>query len=143
VAGHPAIGLGVAAGSTTALASRLRHLPDGHRLAARVGLVGHLHAALGLTRAAGRAWWPITLGVAAARRRLGATVLLIFLAPSLIDWLRGPRSVGLVATIGLRVADDLAYGIGVWEGMWKEGSWAAIRPTRAGRPDRRDSDTDR
>ena len=70
-------------------------------------------------------------------------MLRIFLAPPLIDWIRGPRSVGPVATIGLRVVDDLAYGIGVWEGMWKEGSWAAIRPDLVGRPDRRDSDTDR
>jgi mycofactocin system glycosyltransferase len=142
LAGHPLIGFGVAAGSTARLASRLNHLPDGIRLAARLGMAGHANAALALTRTAGRAWWPITLGVAAAHRPLRAKLLLTLLVPPLIGWIRGPRSAGLVTTIGLGVADDMAYGLGVWEGMWKERSWAAIRPELGSRPDRDDISTD-
>jgi len=138
VAGHPMIGVGVATGSTAALASKLDHLPGGRELAVRLGSVGHVHAALGLTRTAGRAWWPITLAVAIARPRLGKRLLAALVALPLLEWIYGERPTDPVTTAGLRIADDVAYGLGVWEGMWAERSLAAIRPDLVGWPDRRD-----
>ena len=138
VAGHPIVGLGIAAGSTAALAAKLDHLPGGPQLAARLGSRGHLHAALGLTRTAWRAWWPITLAAALARPRLRRRLLAALVALPLVDWARGDRSIDPATAVGLGIADDLAYGLGVWEGMWAERSPTAIRPDLVGWPDRRD-----
>ena len=38
-------------------------------------------------------------------------------APALADWARSPKPAGPAAAVGLRMADDLAYGLGLWEAM--------------------------
>jgi hypothetical protein len=46
---------------------------------------------------------------------------------------------GPVPALALGLADDIAYGFGVWEGMARLGSFAAIRPDLVSGSDRGDA----
>jgi hypothetical protein len=138
VAGHPAVGAAVALGSTARLASGFAAVPGGAAEAVRLAGRGHLLAGMSLARAVGRVWWPLALGFAATGRRARATVLAALIIPHAIEWIRGPRRVGPVPALALGVVDDIAYGFGVWEGMVKLGSFAAITPDLVRGSDRGD-----
>ena len=65
-------------------------------------------------------------------RRLAAGSLL--LAPPLAAWAAGPRELDPVRfTLG-RIADDVAYGLGVWSGCRTDRTTAPLRPRVAWRP---------
>lgn len=105
---HPFAALLLAAASAGQLRRRLRGtgLPSSAvvALAAR----GQAGGARQLADAARRAWWPLAL-----LTRRGRLVLLAALAPTIAEAVtrrRGPR------WLALRIADDLAYGAGVWAG---------------------------
>lgn len=118
-AGHPFIAAALAVASGAALARRLRSrsVPGWGRLALELTARSHLRAGTGLARALMRAWWPLAavgLGLGPrARRALAAAVIV----PALADWARTPKPAGPAAAVGLRLADDLAYGLGLWEAM--------------------------
>lgn len=130
-AGRPLIAAALAAASGAALARRLRSrlVPGWPRLALELTGRSHLRAGAGLARALIRAWWPMAAAAAAlsprARRAVAAAVVL----PVLADWARSPKPSGPAAAVGLRLADDLAYGLGLWEAMLSE------RQTGDGEPD--------
>jgi len=109
--------LGVAAGITTAGATAvlLRRRIGSWSLAVRLTGLGHLHAGRLLASAVRRAWWPV-LAMAALRSRLARRILLLAVA----DGLRrgGP----------LRLADDAAYAIGVWQGARRSRTAAPLVP---------------
>lgn len=130
-AGHPFIAAALAVASSAALARRLRSrsVPGWPWLALELTARSHLRAGTGLARALMRAWWPLAavgLGLGPrARRALAAAVIV----PALADWARSPKPAGPAAAVGLRLADDLAYGLGLWEAMLFE------RRTEGDRPD--------
>lgn len=109
-AGPPAA---AALAATTAVALH-RRLRSGSLSLRLVGL-GHLHAGRQLAAAVRRAWWPV-LGVLALRSRRARRVLLLAAADALRDG--GP----------IRIADDLAYGLGLWQGAWRERTAAPLLP---------------
>ena len=43
-------------------------------------------------------------------------------------WVRDRPEIDPIRAMGLHVADDLAYCVGLWRGMLRERSLAAIRP---------------
>lgn len=118
-AGHPLIAAALAAASSAGLARRLRSrsVPGWGLLAVELTGRSHLRAGAGLARALVRAWWPLAavgLGLGPrARRAVAAAVV----APALADWIRRPKPTGPAAAVGLRVTDDLAYGLGLWEAL--------------------------
>ncbi len=118
-AGHPLIAAAAAAASGAVLARRLRSrsVPGWPRLALELTARSHLRAGVGLARALFRAWWPMAAAAAAfspwARRVVAAAAVV----PALADWARSPKPAGPAAAVGLRMADDLAYGLGLWEAM--------------------------
>ncbi len=134
---HPFVGAGIAAGTTAALARRLEGVPDPVREAVRLAGPGHLHAGLGLARAVSRVWWPIAAVGATVRPRLRAPVLAALVVPAAREWLGGRRPADPVRSIAVRVLDDMAYGSGVWRGMARERSLAAIAPELVEWPGRR------
>lgn len=97
--GRPVAAGAVGAGTGWALARKLPDLPP--RAALRIATLGNVRAGDQLATAIRRTWWPILA--------LGAI------------WSRTARRalVGAVFAAGhpLRVADDLAYSIGVWRGV--------------------------
>ena len=115
--GHPLVGLGAAAGSAAALKRKLGPLPDSLAVTVRLAGTGHLHAGYGIARAVARVWWPLAVLIALTRPRARPLVVAAMLGPSLLDWIRGLRPSGLIRTLALRLADDLAYGAGVWQGV--------------------------
>ncbi len=125
---HPVIGVGIAAGSTAALVRKLEGLPDPGREAARLAVPGHFWAGVGLARAVTRVWWPIAVLVAVLRPRLRPTVAAAFVGPALLDWCGGRRPADPIRSVGLRVADDMAYGTGVWSGMRRHRTLVPLAP---------------
>jgi mycofactocin system glycosyltransferase len=117
--GHPVLAGGVGAGTGVALARRLRDLP--FRDAFGLAVAGNGRAGEQLATAIRRAWWPI-LALAAIRSRRARRVLAAAL---------------LAAGHPLRVADDVAYSIGVWRGVVHERTVAPLRPDLTGWPGRR------
>lgn len=129
VAGHPVVAVTVAGGTSAALARKLSHLPDANRLAIELAGRGHLGAGRVLAAGITRAWWPIVALAATrsrtARRALAASALV----PSLVRWWQGDRSIDPVRYCALRLADDLAYSVGVWQGCWHEHDVRALLPS--------------
>ena len=62
------------------------------------------------------------------RPRLRLAIGAAFVVPPLEEWLKGKRPAGLPTSIALRIADDMIYGLGVWEGMAAHCNLAAIKP---------------
>jgi mycofactocin glycosyltransferase len=118
VAGHPAVGLGVAGATVVALARKLGAVEDAPALAARLAGQGHLAAGRLLAEAVVRPWWPASLVLMAVvpSKRLRRALLLAAVVPPIIEWATEHPSHGPVTYVGLRMADDMAYSAGVWVG---------------------------
>jgi mycofactocin system glycosyltransferase len=114
---RPVLAAGVAAGTTAALVRKLADVPPAEaiRLAGR----GHLAAGRQLARAVTRVWWPIALLAALVRRRARGPVLAAFAAEAFAGAI-GQRSLQPVLDAPLALADDAAYGAGVWAGAVAE-----------------------
>lgn len=135
-------GAAVTAGTSLVLARRLPAV-DG-RVAARLATRGTVFAGRLLAAAAWRAWWPATVAAAIVSRRgrrLAALAFLVELAahrrtpgaPS------GARPLSAPVFQALRVADDLAYGAGVWWGALRRRSLSCLLPRARRWPPRGDA----
>ncbi len=136
-AGHPVVGVAVAAGSSAALAKRLESLPHPTAEAARLAGRGHAMAGLGLARATVRVWWPLVVALAMVFPRRRAALAAVMLTPAISDWIRGVRPAGALQSIALRTADDMAYGVGVWEGAISRRTVVPLLPRFSEYPGRR------
>jgi mycofactocin glycosyltransferase len=124
--GRPAAGVAVTGASIALLARRLARVtgeewrrPSARtawRLAVQLAGGGTLTAGRPLGSAISRTWWPVALPAAVAVRRLRLPLAVLVLAPPLLDWLdrRPPLDPGRYVTA--RLLDDIAYGLGVWQG---------------------------
>lgn len=113
-AGHPVAAGALAVGSAAAL--RLDGVPE--RAAFGLALHGHVAAGRQFAQAVRRAWWPIIVLGALVSRRARRVALASFI-------------IGRSQT-----PTDLAYGWGVWTGMWRHRTMAPIRPTISAWPRR-------
>lgn len=128
----------VAAGAITAtatglLARKLRDLPlaESARLAGLGTVLAGRQLASGLTRA----WWPLTLAAAVGSRRMRRAALAAVVVPAALDWWRSYRepdrrlpALDPVRFCALRLADDLAYGAGLWAGAVGHRTLAPLAP---------------
>lgn len=111
----------------------LRHAGVDRREAATTTGV---RVAQGLGHAAGGLGGPglVTVGpvlavaLAVRRTRLAAAVLL--LVPPLLEHREREPRIDLLRWTGLRLIDDLAYGLGVWKGCWDARTTMPLRPRR-------------
>lgn len=123
---RPGAAVIVASGTVIALRRKLNDLPAGESM--RLAGLGHLYAGRQVASATTRAWWPlaalVVLFVPRSRLALAAAVLV----PPVLDWF-GPRGPDELARfVALRVADDVAYGTGVWMGAIQERRLGALAP---------------
>lgn len=115
--GHPAAAVLLAIGSSAALAPKLADVPP----SAAIGLAlrGHLAAGRQFAQAVRRTWWPIILVASLVSRRARR----IAVASLLVGGRAAPT--------------DVAYGWGVWIGIWRLRTWAPIVPRLSAWPGRR------
>ena len=130
LAGRPLAALALMLGHAATLARNLRrhgvppHLALGWSAqSAGWTLVGVGHAA---TMLAGPA-----LAAGAVRSRRGATVAaLLVLAPPAVDWWRRRPGLDPLRWTAASIADDVAYGAGVWAGCLRWRSFGPLLPGR-------------
>ncbi|MFE5909302.1 mycofactocin biosynthesis glycosyltransferase MftF [Streptomyces wedmorensis] len=130
--GLPRTALGVAAGTAARLPRKLTPAGVPGPVSLRLALRGHLGAGRMLGEAALRTWWPVAIPLLAASRP-GRTAL----ALAVLSRLRGrPRDVDPVRWGAAVLADDLAYGAGVWWGALRNRTARPLLPRLTDRPDR-------
>jgi mycofactocin system glycosyltransferase len=132
VAGHPVVGAAVGAGTTAALVPKLAVLDDPRREAIRIAGAGHLWAGRRVADALVRSWWPLTALLAVAHRRSRPAIAAALTIPALLDWREERPALDPLRYLALRIADDLAYGAGVWVGAARARSIAALLPSFSG-----------
>ena len=130
---RPFLAAAVAAGTTVALVRKLADLPA--RDAALLALRGHLAAGRQVARAVRRVWWPVAVLAALCSRRARLVVLAALVAEPLAQAV-GERSTQALADAPLALADDLAYGAGVWAGVLAERDPGPLVPGFSGWPPR-------
>jgi mycofactocin system glycosyltransferase len=116
---RPIAGSLVGLGSAAALIRKLPDVPP--RAAFGLAARGNLQAGDQIAKAVRRAWWPI-IAVAALRSRTARRILL---------------AAALAARHPVRLADDLAYSVGVWSGIVAERTLAPLVPEISSWPGRR------
>jgi hypothetical protein len=145
VAGAPLLGAALVGLSTVRLRRKVPAVPT--TAVVRLAVQGHLSAGRQLARCSVRVWWPVTLVAALASRR-ARWVAAAGIAVSVLDAHRDARRAGPpddtaqpigaaqpngaarldAASAVLAVVDDLAYGVGVWQGCWRARSLRALLP---------------
>lgn len=116
--GRPVLGTALGAGSAVALVKKLPDVPP--QAALRLAGLGNLHAGSQIAAAVRRVWWPL-LVLAACRSRSARRMLV---------------ASAIAARHPLRLADDLAYSVGVWKGMFDERTLDPLIPEVSSWPGR-------
>lgn len=135
--GQPLPAVAVAGATTAALVRKLPGLRNPRREAVRLAGLGHLFGGRILASALWRAWWPIGLATALVSRRARRAMIAAAVIPALADWRRDRPDLDPLRAVALRAADDLAYGVGLWQGMLKHRRFAAVKPDLSNWPPRR------
>jgi mycofactocin system glycosyltransferase len=127
---RPVLALSALATSIGLLAGRLRGLTrDPVAVATRVAGDGTVRAAMPALAGVTRAWSPALLaGLAFRRTRRAAAIALV--VPALVDWMNDKKGtdLGVCPYVALHIADDAAYGTGVWLGCARERTVAPLVP---------------
>lgn len=100
-----------------------------------VAVRGLCSAALQLTVAICRHYWPVALLAALLSRSCRRVVVVAAIVDGTVDWLRrknaggeDSRSLGLATYLLIKRVDDLAYGVGLWYGVVREHNIAPLKP---------------
>lgn len=125
----------LAAGTAVALQRKLRDVP--HAAAAMLALRGHLAAGRQLAKGVTRVWWPLALAVAWVVPRARLPLVAACVGPSAVEALR-QRSSQPLRDLPLLLADEMAYGAGVWRGVIDEREPGPLVPDLSGWPRRGD-----
>jgi mycofactocin system glycosyltransferase len=130
--GRPLLGAGVAAGTTAALVPKLRGLE--HPVAESIQLAGkgHLYAGRAVADALRRPWWPLAVLVGWLVPQSRPALAAAAVVPPLLEWRQDRPGLDPVRYVALRLADDAAYGAGVWAGCWRGRSLTALLPRFSG-----------
>jgi mycofactocin system glycosyltransferase len=127
--GHALLGAGTAVASTAMLVRKLNTVSDRVPIAVRLAGRGNVHAGRLIASALTRTWWPVTIIGCFFSRRIRRVAMVAAVLPNLMTWWSKKPDVDVVRYVMLRVADDVAYGTGVWKGAIKERSASALVPT--------------
>jgi mycofactocin glycosyltransferase len=123
---RPVAAVAVGAGTAIALRRKLADLPPAE--SARLAGLGHLYAGRQVASAITRVWWPVAVVAARFVPRLRLPLVAAATVPALLDWLKDRGPLNPVRYVGLRLADDVAYGTGVWIGAIEHRSIGALTP---------------
>ena len=128
LARRPVLALATLAASIGILAGRLTGLVrDPVQVATRIAGGGTARGALPSLAGLARAWSPgLLLGLAFRRTRTASALALVL--PALGDWVPNRGALDPLRFTALHVADDAAYGAGVWVGCARERTIAPLVP---------------
>ncbi len=125
---RPVLALAALAASIGLLSGRLRGLTaDPVAVATRIAGDGTARAAVPALSGLTRAWSPALLAGLAFRRTRRAAALAL-LVPALADWRHEGADLRPGPYVALHLADDAAYGAGVWLGCVRERTLAPLVP---------------
>jgi len=130
-------GIALGAGTSAALARKLRPMQHPYAEAFRLAGLGNLFAGRILASALLRAWWPFAVAAVLVSRRARRVVLAAALVPALVDWARDRPPIDPASATALRLLDDLAYGTGVWAGSIRRRTAAPLVPDLGNWPGKR------
>ncbi|MGD9998477.1 MAG: mycofactocin biosynthesis glycosyltransferase MftF [Ilumatobacteraceae bacterium] len=136
-AGFPITGAAIGFGTAVALARKLRSIPKSD--SARLALMGHLHAGRLIASTVTRVWWPLAAALALMSRRARRALVAAAVVPAAVDWISRRPALHPAQYFALRMLDDAAYGLGVWQGAIAERSIEALRPSFEPWPPRGDA----
>ncbi|MEU7283542.1 mycofactocin biosynthesis glycosyltransferase MftF [Streptomyces sp. NPDC045431] len=134
-AGRPGVAAATALGTAAMLPRKLSGVGVPAKESLELALRGHWGVGRLLADASTRAWWPAAVPALATHRR-GRLLLAAALARHVVDWRRQRPGVDLPRWLAARVADDLAYGAGVWWGALRHRTAAPLLPDAADWPGR-------
>ena len=123
----PILGAVVAVADAVRLVKRLDPTPASE--VARISARTHRHAANMFAGALTRTWWPIALIAALVSRRARRVLLIAVVLPAAIEWRRQRGLVDPLRYLAIRMLDDTAYGIGVWQGVYKHHDASVLLPS--------------
>jgi len=126
--GHPVIAVCIAAGSTSALYQKIAGHKDSPSLALHLAGKGNIYAGRAFASAMTRSWWPLTVLAALFLRRSRRAVVAAIILPSLWSWWKKKPKLDPLTYCTLRLADDVAYGTGVWKGVIACRNIGALKP---------------
>jgi mycofactocin system glycosyltransferase len=127
--GRPRTALVALVASTLALHRSLgRHgIPVGQTLRWSAGGAGW--TVVGIGRAATLLAWPALVSAGLRSKRARLACALMVLAPPVVDWWHRRPRLDLLRWVVASVADDVAYGAGVWEGCLSARTIAPLIPS--------------
>jgi mycofactocin system glycosyltransferase len=128
LARRPLLAWATLAASITILAGRLRGLVrDPVTVASRIAGGGTIRSALPALSGVARTWSPaLVLGLLSRRTRLAAALALV--VPAVRDWTTDRETLDPLRYVALHVADDAAYGTGVWVGSARSRTFVPLLP---------------
>ncbi len=132
--GFRKVALALAAGTTLALVPKLEALDHPVAEAGRLAGLGHLYAGRMVADALRRPWWPLLALAAIVSRRARRALALVAVVPPVIELVQERPDMDLLSWLGARLADDAAYGAGVWVGSWRARVAGALIPNLVGWP---------
>jgi mycofactocin system glycosyltransferase len=124
--GASLVGAAVAAASTVGLARRLPPFAGRRREALRLMVMGVATTALGVSRAATRAWLPVTLGLLIQPGRWRIAV--VMLAQPVGTWASRRPALDLARWTVAYLLDDAAYCTGLWVGSFRARTLQPLLP---------------
>jgi mycofactocin system glycosyltransferase len=124
LARRPAAALALLAGSTLSLTRQVRRFGVPTALALRWSVEGAAWTAVGLGRALTELWGPALVAGALRNRKWAITAAALVAVPPMVEWWRRHPALDPVRWSLASVADDMAYGTGVW--------WGCIRDRTVG-----------
>jgi mycofactocin system glycosyltransferase len=132
----PALAAARAARRRKALASRL---PGASRLAVRMSIGETVHEGRELARALAGPWSPLALAalVVPGRRRTARRLAALFAAWLVSDWLTDRPALDPLTYGLLRLADESARGVGIWQGCLRARDLRSLLGARPPRGERR------
>jgi mycofactocin system glycosyltransferase len=130
---RPVLALTVLSASIVLLARRLRGLVrDPVGVATHIAGGGTARSALPALASMTRAWAPaFVLGLAFRRTRRASALALV--VPALHEWAADRQALDPVRAVAVHVADDVAYGTGIWVGCARERTLVPLIPRIAWR----------
>jgi mycofactocin system glycosyltransferase len=134
MAGRPRVAAAVVVASAAVLACRVRPFGIPPGLTVRWAVEGAGWTAIGLGRAATMLAGPAVVCAAWRSRRTAVTTALLVLTPPVVEWWRRRPDLDPGRWTLACMADDVAYGAGVWIGCLRERSLRPLLPAVRLRP---------